>query len=113
MPEKFVLIDGNIWRTESADGTTFWAHKRANNPVGDTSFWINALKVRLEKEFASVEIKKAGQFQYIKLTSLSENAYIYYIGAQADNNDLNVFEAFFPDVNQEKKYCDAILKVFK
>ena len=72
VPEKLVLIKRDIWRTESAEGTAFWAHKRANNPVGDTNFWINALKVRLEKEFASVDVKTKGPFQYLKLKSLSD-----------------------------------------
>lgn len=113
VPEKLVLIKGDIWRTESANGTVFWAHKRKNNPVGDTNFWIDALKVRLEKEFASLEVKTAGAFQYLKLTSLSEKPYIYYVGIMADKNDLIVFEAYFPDVNQEQTYSDAILKVLE
>lgn len=113
VPEKLVLIKGNIWRTESADGTAFWAHKRANNPDGNTNFWINALKVRLEKEFTTAEVKTAGMFQYLKLTSLSEKPYIYYIGVKADKNNLNVFEAYFPDVDQEKTYSDSILKVLE
>ena len=111
VPEKLVLIKRGIWRTESADGTTFWAHKRANTPAGDTVFWLNALKARMEKEFASLEMKTAGEYKYLRLTSLSEKPYIYYIGVKADHSDLNVFEAYFPDANQEKTYSDDILKV--
>ena len=113
VPEKLVLIKGDIWRTESADGTAFWTHKRANKPVGDTDFWLNALKVRMEKEFASLEMRTAGKYKYLRLTSLSDKPYIYYIGVKAENNDLNVFEAYFPDNDQEKTYCDAVIKVLE
>lgn len=113
VPEKLVEIKGDIWKTESADGTIFRAHKRKNEPAGDTDFWIRAIRVRLEKEFASVDLKTVGGYTYLRLVSLSEKPYIYYVGLRAEDRYLMLFEAYFPDKAQEEAYQDAILRVVK
>lgn len=113
VPDKLVEIKGDIWKAESADGTIFRAYRRKNNPQGDTTFWISTGRVRLAKEFASAELRQAGTYQYLRLVSLSEKPYIYYVGLRAADNDLNVFEVYFPDAEQEKIYSEAIVRVIK
>ncbi|MCC6807640.1 MAG: DUF4349 domain-containing protein [Deltaproteobacteria bacterium] len=110
VPQGFVQLDDKQhFVAESADAAVFWSSKRENKPEGTTRFWVDALKSRLQPEFASVEEKTAGAFTVLRFVDRSDTPYRYLVGVRADKDDLEVIEAHFPSEEQEKRYADAVL----
>ena len=107
-PKDMVLLGEKTWITESADGVVFSACKRTNSPQGDTAFWISAVKERLEKGFKSMTEKQTGSFTCLRMESLSDKPYVYVLGLQVRNRDLQVFEIYYPSLDHEKRFETAI-----
>lgn len=99
--------------TESADGTVFWASRRANQPEGSTVFWLEALKSRLAPEFGAVTVQEMGGFQILRLVDRSEKPYLYWVGVKVNASDLELIEVYFPDATHEKRYGAEILKAIE
>ena len=107
-PKDMVPLGGKKWIAESADGVVFWAYRKANVPVGDSNFWISAVKNRLESEFKSTTVKSAGQYISIRWESLSDKPYVYVLGLYASGRNLDVFEIYYPTLDHEKRFEAAI-----
>jgi hypothetical protein len=108
-PKEMVALDKkNIWISESADGTIFWASKRLNNPKGDTDFWFEAIRYRLEPEFTKLEIKQLGRFKVVRLVQGAEQSYVYLVGVNAGEKWIELVEVYFPSMKQEVRYGPTI-----
>jgi len=96
------------WATRSADGVDFWAFRRKNEPCGDATFWNAALHNSLGPSFAKSETFQAGSFAVLRLESFGPSAYIWWIATWSDGKKLYVAEAYFPDLQAEKRHGEAI-----
>jgi len=112
-PKDMVALDGKKWITESADGVVFYAYRRPNAPAGDSDFWISAIKTRLESGFKSTTVKSVGQYTCLRWESLSDKPYIYVLGLCAKDKNLDVFEIYYPTLDHEKRFEEAIADVLK
>lgn len=114
VPKDMVALGEKTWITESADGVVFSACRRANSPKGDTAFWISAVKERLEKGFRTMTKKQTGSFTCLRMESLSDKPYVYVLGLQVKDQDLQVFEIYYPGLDHETRFetaiTDAIVK---
>jgi hypothetical protein len=96
---------------ESADGAVFRAMRLKNRPRGDSAFWMEALKQRLEPEFASAQELEAGEFRVLRLTERSDTPYQYLVGVRSRGRRLQVVEIYFPSSAQAERYEKAVLAV--
>jgi hypothetical protein len=110
VPQGFVQLDDKQhWIAESADAAVFWSSKRDNAPQGTTRFWADAVKARLEPEFASVKEEQAGAFTVLRFVDRSDSPYHYLVALRANGDALEVIEAHFPTAEQEKRYGAAVI----
>lgn len=109
VPEGLVKIDRDVFLAESAQGCTFWAHRRENRPRGSTAFWAEAVLARLKPEYAVAELVDLGPFKAVRLLHLNEGtAYRYLVALRADGDALLVAEAQFPNAEAEKRHGEAV-----
>ncbi len=114
VPEGFVLLSPNgLFRVEAADRTTMWASRRANDPRGDTAFWVEAIRSRLEPGFASVAVHTEGDFQVLELTERGSDPYRYLVAVRALHDQLDLVEAFFPSERERDRHGDAVLATLR
>ncbi|MEZ0314941.1 MAG: DUF4349 domain-containing protein [Myxococcota bacterium] len=108
-PKDMVVLDeddtDDVWVAESADGVTVWTSKQENEPHGDTSFWIAALKARLAKDYPSVEEVSIGRFSFVRMV---DEKYRYLVGVMADDDDLQVVEIYYPSPELEERYGPGV-----
>ncbi len=102
------LSEKKPWACESADGAVVWASAQENRPVGDTAFWVEAIKARLGREYGTAEVVDAGPFKVLRLVDQSEKAYRYLIGVRAVGDELQLVEVYYPAEEQEKRYGAAV-----
>ena len=108
-PEGMVSLDDpSHWMAESPDGAQVWAHERSNEPRGDTSFWLEAMALRLEPLYAEAERFSAGEFEVLRLVDSGPENYRYMIALRADGDNLQVVEAYFPSSTHEDRYRVAV-----
>lgn len=108
VPDGLVRLSKDPWEAESADGTHIRSTRIPNAPLGDSAFWMDAIQKRLAADFASAETSDAGNFKLLRLQYRGDNPYIYVIGVHAVGKDLEVIEIFYPSLDQEKRYKEAI-----
>lgn len=108
VPEGLVLLEKRPWGAESADGTRMWSTRLPNEPRGDAAFWIDAVKQRLERDFAKAERRQVGGWEFLRLESVSRPAYVWHIGVQTDGKFLELVEMYFPKAEQEGRYLKDI-----
>ena len=114
IPKGMVLVDadyrwGKLWRVSSADGAEYWSGRRKNIPMGDTEFWLAALKERMYSEFADVDTMTAGNYKILTLRSYGAEPYVYLVGIYAHEKDLDVVEAYFPSQVQKDRFQKDII----
>ena len=112
-PKDMVSLGGKTWITESADGVVFYAYQRPNNPLGDSEFWTNSVKTRLEQGFKPASVFPAGDYTCLRWESLSDKPYVYVLGLYAHDAKIDVFEIYYPTLDHEKRFRGAITDVVK
>ncbi|MDH3347999.1 MAG: DUF4349 domain-containing protein [Desulfobulbaceae bacterium] len=112
VPANMVLLEKERqWLVESADGAVMRTSRIVNTPSGDTDFWLEAIRVRLEKEFSQVKIQTAGAFKVLRMVGRSEDPYIYLIGISADGKKkyMDLIEVYYPSQAHEERYGKSVL----
>ena len=109
-PEGFVALDiEKRFVAESADGVVLRSGKLLNDPVGDTEFWLAAVKQRLEPEFTSVEESTWGTFRVLTMVQGDETPYVYVLAINADDKWLQLVEVYYPGAEQQQRY-EAVIR---
>jgi hypothetical protein len=85
------------YRAESPEGTRVRLGSTANTPRGDESFWQRALLYHLGPRYRKAEALEQGAFRGVLFTSKDARPYSYLVAVRAQGEQLQVFEAFFPD----------------
>jgi hypothetical protein len=110
VPEGMVALEGKkVWVAEGADGAFMRASRHELQPVGDTDFWLQAVRQRLEPDYGDVTIVEKGDFKLLRLEDRSETPYIYLVGLRVDrSHNLQVVEIYYPAPAQEKRYQEQV-----
>jgi hypothetical protein len=109
VPEGLVKLDEKrSFVTESPDGTRFWATRLDNEPVGTEAFWMEAVASRVAPEFATAERGEHGGWTTLRLVADADPVYVWWVAVRVDGKKLELAQAYFPTVEQEKRYADAI-----
>ncbi|MFZ5477120.1 MAG: DUF4349 domain-containing protein [Myxococcota bacterium] len=109
VPAGLVKLDEKkSFVTESPDGTRFWATRTDNEPVGTAAFWMDAIAARLSPEFASAERGEHGGWTTLRLVDRGDPAYAWWIAVRVDGEHLDLAQAYFPTLEQETRYRDAV-----
>ena len=104
-PEGFVALDlKQRFVAESADGAVLRTGKLLNDPVGDTEFWLEAMKQRMEPEFTSISREDWGAFAVLRMEQGDEDPYVYFAAVSAEGKWLNLVEVYYPGTTQEERY---------
>lgn len=112
VPEGFVLLDREQgFVTESADGARLWASSRANNPQGDSAFWLAALRGRLESKFAEAATEEVGDFHVLRLQDPSPKAYRYVVAVRVVDDEVQLVEVYYPSPAHEERHRTAVRAV--
>ena len=115
VPEGMVALDAKgLWVAESADGTVLRASRHEMQPAGDTTFWLDAVKLRLSPGYAGVQMLDAGEFKILRLEDRSETPYIYLVGLHVSHKKvLELVEVYYPTPTQEDRYKETILAAIR
>ncbi len=110
VPEGMVALDQKgLWMAESADGAVMQASKHIKQPVGDTAFWLEAVRLRLSPDYAAARILDVGDFKILRLEDRSETPYIYLVGLRVARNQLlEVVEIYYPSPTHESRYKEKV-----
>lgn len=110
VPEGMVVLDGKeVWLAESADGAFMRASRHELQPVGDTDFWLQAVRQRLGPDYGEVTVVEKGNFKLLRLENRSETPYIYLVGLHVDrSHNLQVVEIYYPAPALEKRYQEQV-----
>jgi hypothetical protein len=103
------LAEGPMWSAASPDGVTLQTQQRRNDPKGSTAFWLDALRWRLKERFAQVDEKSAGDFSVLRLVSVEEPRFVYWVGVTSRDDRLYIAQAYFPSEERERRYETPIL----
>lgn len=96
------------WVVESADGARVWSANLPNDPLGGVDFWMGALQTRLASEFQTAETGTLGTFSTLRLVSRDDDPYVWVIAVRVVGGRLHLVEQFFPSLEQEARYQEAI-----
>jgi hypothetical protein len=115
IPQGMVALDAKgLWVAESADGTVLRASRHEKQPAGDTTFWLDAVKLRLSPGYAGVQVLDAGEFKILRLEDRSETPYIYLVGLHVTHKKvLELVEVYYPTPAQENRYKETILTAIR
>ncbi len=110
VPEGLVALDEKKrFVAESADGSRIWTGRLLNEPKGNTSFWVEAIKDRIASEFAGAETSGVGSYQVLRLVDPAEpDGYRYQVGVKAEGKFLELVQIYYPSKAQEERYKGAI-----
>jgi Domain of unknown function (DUF4349) len=108
VPEGLVQLSRRPFVAESADGARIWTTRLPNEPRGDAAWWLEAVRSRMERDFAKAELRSVGEWQLLRLVGPNEPAYRYLIGVRTDGKSLELVEVYFPTKDQEERYGKAI-----
>ncbi len=114
VPQGMVDIGSTpLWSAASPDGVTLGTMKRANEPRGNTRYWVDALQLRLKDRFAQLEQQAAGDFTVLRLQSRDEPRFVYWVAVAAKDDKLFVAQTYFPSLAHEGRFADAVLASLK
>ncbi len=113
VPEGMVnLRQKGHWVAESADGARAWSGRLDNQPSGDSAFWVAAVQERVGPEFASVTAGQVGGFSTLRMVSRDDKPYVWLVGIRVNGRHIDIFEVFYPSLEQEQRHQPAVQAAF-
>jgi len=97
------------WRATSSQGAEFWGSRIDVDLRGDTRFWREAVRNRLESGFKVSDTASAGEFLFCRFQSFGPTPYYYWIGVQSRGGEVDVAEFYFPTEDQQGKLLPGML----
>ena len=101
------------WCSVSGDGSELWARRMENEPRGNATFWAEAIRLRLQEPFAKTEVLPVGTWMTVKMTSHGDCPYVWWVSVRILGGELQVSEAFFPDLAALSTHAQAVLAVLE
>ncbi len=97
------------WRATSSQGAEFWGSRIDVDLRGDTRFWREAVRNRMESGFKVSDTASAGEFLFCRFQSFGPTPYYYWIGVRSRGVKLDVAEFYFPNEDQQGKLLAGML----
>lgn len=117
VPKGFVDLElddnGRPWVASASNASELWARKLKNSPEGNSTFWIETLRIRLEKSFAKADTASIGNWKYLILRSFGERPYTWMVAVSTESKYLYLAEAFFPSDDAKDAHFQRVLEAFK
>lgn len=104
-----VTSKGRPWRATGAKGSELWASKMSVLPRGDSRFWSEAVRERLQGGYKSVDTSEAGGFRFCRFRSRGPTPYYYWVGVRARGDDLDLVEIYFPTEELQDTQLASVL----
>ncbi|MBN1687259.1 MAG: DUF4349 domain-containing protein [Spirochaetales bacterium] len=106
-----VFDDKTRFRAEAAEGTRVRLGTVRNSPEGDGTFWQHALIHHLKPFYAESSAVQAGEFRGALFVSKDRRPFLYFVAVfgSGEDEDLAVFEAFFPDEAAYERRMDSLI----
>lgn len=101
--------EGPPWRATSSQGSEFWGTEMEVDPLGDSRFWRESIRSRLESGFKSADTVKAGAFEFCRFKSFGPTPYFYWVGVRSRGDEIDVAEFYFPNEDQQAKLLPGLL----
>jgi Domain of unknown function (DUF4349) len=109
-PEGMVVSNkSRPWRATGSQGAQFWGSALEVKPMGDASFWNEAIRTRLKQGFKAVDTLESGGYRFCKFQSYGATPYFYWVGVNPDGDKLRLVELYFPNEAQQTQHLPAIL----
>lgn len=112
-PEGMVVtkegLFSSVWRATSSQGAEFWGSRVDVDLRGDSRFWREAVRNRLEPGFKVSDTSRAGDFLFCRFQSFGPAPYYYWIGVRSRDDEVDVAEFYFPNGDQQDKLLPAML----
>ena len=110
VPDGLVALSrSGPFAAESADGVVVWTMRLRNDPVGDASFWIDAVENRLGEQFANPTPRARGDWRCLDLDQPgADDPYRWSICARADDDKLDVGQIYYPSPAMVERYGAAV-----
>jgi hypothetical protein len=109
VPDGLVALDlKRAFVAESPDGARIWSHRVRNRPLGDATFWLDAIDGRLGRDFASVQRSAEGDFLTMSLVDRGEEPFTWLIAVRVRGDWLEIVQAYFPGPAQTARYGAAV-----
>jgi hypothetical protein len=100
---------GSPWRSTSSQGSEFWGSEMEVDPLGDSRFWRESIRSRLESGFKATDTVKAGAFEFCRFRSFGPTPYFYWVGVRSRGDEIDLAEFYFPDEDQQAKLLPGLL----
>lgn len=108
-PDGFVALDlKRRFVAESADGARIWTVRIENEPLGDATFWTDAVQRRLSSEFATAEAVTIGAWSGHRFVDRSDTPYVWLVLLRTDGKNLDLVEVYYPNPAAEARYAPAV-----
>lgn len=108
-PGMVVSRKRSPWRATGSQGAEFWGSEMEVDPIGDSRFWIEAIRNRLKDGFKQVSTQEAGTFRFCRFQSYGPKPYFYWVGVRARGDELDLAEFYFPDEDQQNRLLPDLL----
>jgi len=109
-PADYAVFDtGRFVRAETAEGTRVRVGAAMNDPRGDTAFWQEALRVNLGELYTVVRELETGKLSGALFEAKTAQPFSYAVLVRADDDEILVAEAFFPDTEAREARLAEVL----
>jgi hypothetical protein len=78
-------------------------------PIGDSRFWMEAVKVRLKDGFKTAETREVGAFRFCRFQSFGPTPYFYWVGIRSRQDEIDVAEFYFPTEAEQTQLLPALM----
>lgn len=114
LPPDYAVFDtGRFVSAETAEGTRVRLGAVMNDPRGDTPFWQEALRASLGDLYTVVRELEAGELSGALFEAKTAQPFSYAVLVRADDDEILVAEAFFPDTEVRQERLAEILDAFR
>lgn len=106
------MVRSKFWyprRSTSSQGSEFWGSDMEVDILGDSRFWMEAIRTRLKDGYKVTMTLQAGAFHFCSFQSYGPKPYYYMVGVRARGDVLDLAEIYFPDEAEQVKLLPAIL----
>ncbi len=109
-PEGFVALSAKgPYVAEAADGAVLWAMRVENDPVGDATFWTEAIADRIAKEFDEPSSTSVGKWSCLTLEEPgAEEPYRWKVCVADEGRWLHVAQVYFPSPESVARWSAGV-----
>ena len=111
LPAQFVEVDKRRhWESQTTGKSSFWAYRLKNELEASSEFWIQTMSHKLKTRFDKLDGYTKGKVKGLRFEDGVGERYSYHIQVIATEDYIYMFEASFPNLDEERKHIDHVSK---